>query len=95
MPKFSALSIDDLFTAERNAGRVARKVEYIVAAEASDGSWCEFDADTLLHGSVIADNAVDKLGCRGCSVWRVRLIDGVVVQPKCYYVTADESGPGQ
>lgn len=82
MPKFEAQTINDLFTAERDAGRVARKVEYIVACEASDGSWCEFDADTLLHGSVIADNAVDKLGARGCSVWRVRLMDGVVVQPE-------------
>ena len=38
MPKFEAKSIEDLFTAERDAGRVARKVEYIVACEASDGS---------------------------------------------------------
>jgi hypothetical protein len=79
MPKFTALSIEDLFTAERDAGRVARKVEYIVACEASDGTWCEFDADTLLHASLLADNAVDKLGARGCSVWRVRLIDGKLV----------------
>lgn len=81
MPKFAAQTINDLFTPERNAGRVARKVEYIVAAEASDGSWCEFDAGTLLHASLLADNAVKNLSCRGASVWRVRLIDGATVGP--------------
>lgn len=67
--KFSATKIDDLFTAERDAGRRARMVEYIVAAEASDGSWCEFDGLDYFHAKTLADNAVDKLGCRGASVW--------------------------
>jgi len=88
MPKFSATSIADLFTAERDAGRVARRVEYIVACEASDGSWCEFDGDDYFHAKRLADNAVDVLGARGCSVWRVRLMDGEVVKPKCYEVFA-------
>jgi hypothetical protein len=71
MPKFSATCLADLMTPERDAGRVARKVKYVVACEASDGSWCEFDADDSDHGKVLADNAVDKLGARGCSVWSV------------------------
>jgi len=75
--KFEALKIEDLFTADRDAGRLARKVSYIVACEASDGSWCEFDADSVAHAKVLADNAVDKLGARGCSVWRVSMADGV------------------
>ncbi len=94
MPKFLATSINDLFTAERSAGRVARKVEYIIACEASDGSWCEFDGESFEHAKRIADNAVDVLGSRGCSVWRVRLIDGKCVPSNCYFVTPDESGPG-
>lgn len=71
MPKFSALSITDLFTAERDAGRVARGVRYIVASEASDGSWCEFDGESFGHALRLADNAVDNLGARGASVWFV------------------------
>lgn len=85
MPKFSAQLISDLMTPERDAGRLARKVEYIVACEASDGSWCEFDAETLLHASLLADNAVDKLGARGCSVWQVRLTDGAVLRGSPLY----------
>lgn len=95
MPKFSATKLTDLFTAERDAGRLARKVEYIVACEASDGSWCEFDGESFEHAKVLADNAVDNLGARGCSIWRVRLIDGAVAKgPSLYLVTPDESGPG-
>lgn len=71
MPKFSAKSIDDLFTPEATAGRAVRKPAYVVACEASDGSWCEFDAETLLHASLLADNAVNNLGARGCSVREV------------------------
>lgn len=80
MPKFLASKIEDLFTAERDAGRIARKVEFIVACEASDGSWCEFDGESLEHAKVLAVNAVEKLGARGCSVWNVR-IDGTVGLP--------------
>ena len=77
MPKFEAKSIEDPFTAERDAGRVARKVEYIVACEASDGSWCEFDGASFGHAKVLAINAVENLRARGCSVWNVRT-DGTV-----------------
>jgi hypothetical protein len=76
MPKFSASSINDLFTIARDEGRLARKVEYIVACEASDGSWCEFDADNFIHAKVLAHNAVHNLHARGCSVWAVRTEDG-------------------
>lgn len=89
MPKFSATCLQDLMSPERDAGRLARKVEYIVACEASDGSWCEFDAETILHASVLADNAVDKLGARGCSAWRVDLTTGELAkQPSVYSVYA-------
>ena len=88
MPKFSAQTISDLFTAERDAGRVARRVPYIVATEASDGSWCEFDGETLLHASLLADNAVAKLGARGCSVWEVNPASGAVYKPSVYHCFA-------
>ena len=84
MPKFLAAKIEDLFTAERDAGRVARNVPYIVACEASDGSWCEFDGETLLHASRLADNAVEKLGARGCSCWAVNP-DGSIIRPAVYW----------
>ena len=72
MPKFYAASIRDLMTAERNAGRVARKCPYIVAVEADDGSWCELDATSLNHGFTLATNWVDKMNARGASVWEVK-----------------------
>jgi hypothetical protein len=84
MSKFSAQKIEDLFTPEATAGRAIRKPAYVVACEASDGSWCEFDADTLLHASLIADNAVDKLGARGCSVRSVNA-DGSVGRTATLY----------
>lgn len=100
MTKFSALSISDLMTDTANAGRVARRAAYavgvageiepcdflyVVMCEASDGSWCEFDAETLLHGSRLADNAVEKLGARGCSVWRVNA-DGSLACISSYHI---------
>jgi hypothetical protein len=92
MPKFEATSIEDLFTVERDAGRVARRAAYaphqmfthIVACEASDGSWCEMDAESLEHGKLLATTAVEKLGARGCSVWTVR-DDGTVGVPEFKY----------
>jgi len=78
MPKFSASTVNDLLTAERNAGRVARKAEYVVFVECDDGSWCELDADSEQHARDLCRNWVDKLNARGCSTWRVRLIDGAV-----------------
>ena len=85
MPKFSALSVADLLTPERDAGRVARKVEWVVFVECDDGSWCELDADDFAHAKVLAHNWVDTLGARGCSVRRVRLIDGKCVRgPSAY-----------
>lgn len=76
MSKFAATSAADLRTAPRNAGRLARKVEYVVTVEVDDGSWCELDAIHVPHAKTLARNWVDKLGARGCSCWRVRLIDG-------------------
>jgi hypothetical protein len=86
MPLFSASSIADLLTPERNAGRVARAVEYVVFVECRDGSWCELDADSEEHCRVLSRNWVDRLEARGCSAWRVRLIDGSIT-PKavCTY----------
>lgn len=82
--KFAARSMADLLTPERDAGRLARKVEYVVAVEVDDGSWCELDATDYAHGQVLARNWVDKLNARGCSVWRVRLMDGKIV-PKSLF----------
>lgn len=76
--KFEARSLADLLTPQRDAGRLARKAEYIVACEVDDGSWCELDAESLAHAEVLARNWVDKLNARGCSVWRVRQMDGRV-----------------
>jgi hypothetical protein len=74
--KFQARSLSDLMTPERDAGRLARKVEFIVACEVDDGSWCELDATDPAHAQVLARNWVDKLSARGCSCWNVRLMDG-------------------
>jgi hypothetical protein len=71
MPKFSARSLIALLDPEHNAGRVARRVKIVVACEASDGTWCEFDADDEAHARILAENAVEKLGARGCSCWHV------------------------
>lgn len=90
MPKFSALKIEDLFTVERDAGRVARGVQYIVASEASDGSWCEFDGESFEHAVRLADNAVDKLSARGASVWRV-WPSGKCFPARLYFVTPEEA----
>jgi hypothetical protein len=83
--KFSATCLQDLMSPLRDAGRKARKVPYIVACEASDGSWCEFDADSVAHAKVLADNAVDKLGARGCSCWRVELGTGELASAPSVY----------
>jgi hypothetical protein len=85
MTKFSALKLTDLFSPAHCAGRLARKVEVVVACEASDGSWCEFDAESEAHARVLADNAVEHLGARGCSCWRVRLIDGAYAKGPSFY----------
>lgn len=91
MPKFAAQTIADLFTAERDAGRVARKVPYIAATEASDGSWCEFDGEGFGHAMLLADNAVDKLGCRGASVWKVHPVTGKCIE-RPYFAWAQPQG---
>jgi hypothetical protein len=90
MPKFSATKLTDLFTPAHNAGRILRNVQFVVACEASDGSWCEFDADDLMHARVLADNAVDKLSARGCSIWSVNRITGRYARgPSLYTVFAE------
>lgn len=94
MPKFSATSINDLRTDERNVGRRARGVEWVVACEASDGSWCEFDGDDYLHAKRLADSAVDNLGARGCTVWHVCRFTGAMRERSVYFVTPNEEGPG-
>lgn len=92
--KFSALDITYLMTDARNVGRLARKAEYakqggkfthVVCCETSDGSWCEFDAGSIEHGRILADNAVDKLRARGCSVWPIAE-DGSLHGPIAYRV---------
>jgi hypothetical protein len=83
MAKFAATSIRDLKTDERNNGRVSRRAAYeakpfdlktlyaVVCVEASDGSWCEFDAESRDHAKRLANNAVDNLKARGASCWEV------------------------
>lgn len=80
MAKFTAQSLMDLLVEERSTGRVERRKAYavldtrfshVVACEASDGSWCEFDAENFDHAKRLAENAVWNLGARGCSVWAV------------------------
>ena len=86
MAKFSAASIRDLMTPEREAGRVARniayeadkgatldcaKLAYIVAVEVDDGSWVELDAQDIEQARALAVNWVDKFNARGASVWKV------------------------
>lgn len=90
MAKFSATKLTDLMTDERNVGRLARRVFFIVACEASDGSWCEFDADSSHHAKALADNAVENLGARGCSVWPVNAETGAFAfGPAIYHVYAE------
>lgn len=84
MTKFTAQKITDLHVPEACAGRLARRVHIVVACEASDGSWCEFDADDEAHARRLADNAVANLNARGCSCWHVRQIDGRYA-PKSFY----------
>jgi hypothetical protein len=74
--KFAAQKLTDLWSEAQNRGRLQRGVFFVVATEASDGSWCEFDAESYDHAKVLAHNAVDKLGCRGCSVWAVNAETG-------------------
>jgi hypothetical protein len=90
--KFAATSAADLRTEARNSGRLTRKVEYVVTVEVDDGSWCELDATDEAHAKTLAHNWVDKLGARGCSCWRVRLIDGRLTPNPIYtyYWTGDE-----
>lgn len=69
--KFVAQRLTDLFSPERDKGRLARKAKLIVACEVDDGSWCELDATDLAHAKALAHNWVDKMNARGCSVWHV------------------------
>lgn len=71
MAKFAATSIQDLMTKERSVGRNARKVQFIVACEADDGSWFELDADSKQHAKVLANDQVKNMNCRGCSCWKI------------------------
>lgn len=86
--KFSALSLLDLRSDAHNAGRHKRGVEWVVACEASDGSWCEFDGDDYLHAKRLADSAVEHLGARGCSVWHVCRFTGELRERTVYTVYA-------
>jgi hypothetical protein len=90
--KFQAQTLTDLMSPECDAGRLARKVEYVVACEVDDGSWCELDATDQEHARVLARNWVDKLSARGCSCWNVRLIDGKLGPSSFfnYYWTPEE-----
>jgi len=85
MPKFSAETVADLLTRERDEARVQRKTEYVVFVEVDDGSWCELDAESLAHAKTLAHNWVDNLGARGCSVRRVRRQDGRTLKQEYYY----------
>lgn len=90
MPKFSALSFRDLQSAERRAGRVARKAHFVVEVEADDGSWCELDADDRDHAKRLADNWVGVCRARGCSCWMVNSVTGRLAG-KCFYKIFEEA----
>jgi hypothetical protein len=90
MTKFLAQSANDLRTTDRNAGRVARKVKFIVQVEADDGSWTELDADSQAHAKILADNWVEKLNARGCSCWKVAA-DGKLSKHAFYHKYAEYS----
>ena len=80
MTKFQAQSIQDLMTPVANAARVVRKQWYaentkcpmlaVVCIEASDGSWCELDAESEEHAKALAKNMVDHMRARGASCWK-------------------------
>lgn len=71
MAIFSALSFNDLTTAERDAGRKARGCKIIVACEARDGSWVDLDGQNVDQAINMARNWVEIQDARGASVWRV------------------------
>jgi hypothetical protein len=99
MTKFTAQSLTAFWSDEANAGRRARVIAYaalntpfthVVTAEADDGSWCEFDAEDFGHAKRLADNAVDRLGARGCSVWLINPKTGEYLRgPSLYHVYDD------
>lgn len=89
MPKFAARTIKDLMTPARDAGRLARRVPFVVCCEADDGSWFELDATSEEHGRTLADNMIrPEHACRGCSLWRVRDGSGKLAKRSSYNVYA-------
>lgn len=90
MAKFAALSAKDLRTPARDAGRLARRVPFVVCVEADDGSWFELDATSEEHGRTLADNMVrPEHACRGCSLWRVREGSGKLAKRPSYTIWAE------
>jgi hypothetical protein len=84
MPKFSALSFDDLNVPAALVGRLARNVHFVVEVEADDGSWCELDAENSDHAKRLADNMVDVMSARGCSCWCVNAETGALARTSFY-----------
>lgn len=84
MAKFADRSIGPFFTEARNAARVSRKAEFIVAVECDDGSWCELDAESIEHAGMLAHNWVDVLGARGASCWRASVRNGKCARTPFY-----------
>jgi hypothetical protein len=88
---FAAKSINDLQTADYNAGRVARETTISVFVECANGTWCELDADDGTHAEALAIAWVDNHDARGASCWRINPKDGTVIGRSFfnYYASAD------
>lgn len=89
MPKFTALSFDDLQTAERKRGRLLRGARFVVEVEADDGSWCELDGEDSAHAIRLANNWVDVMGARGASCWCVNAETGALGRKSFHTVFED------
>ena len=98
MPKFSVVSAVEFRNATHCGARVARVAAYkaldipfthVVTCEASDGSWCEFDAEDFEHAKGLAVNAVDHLSCRGSSVWSFNQETGKMARNSVFHYYAD------
>ena len=66
-----------LDTAAHCAGRIARRVEWVVWVETAEAKWIELDAHSAINADTLAKNWIrPQLGARGASVRSVRLPSG-------------------
>ena len=67
-----------LDTAAHCAGRIARRVEWVVWVETAEAKWIELDAHSLINAETLARNWIrPELGARGASVRSVRKPSGL------------------